>query len=474
MELVANSKFETYIASDDCTTVTSTTATTTTTTCPYGDPVVNKKGTNAFRISAAWAALQPDPPSSDGTITDDSSYLSALSDLVTKLADHGAFSLLDMHQDGLSPSYGSYDGIPQWLANLTEPRHAWPWPWKDDAPTDISEAAAQNFGEIYHNTHGGLDAWAAAWRSFAERFQHNPAVLGYELMNEPFAGDVYHDPTLFLPGVAGSKSLAPAYDVVADAIRSVDNTTMIFFEPVTWGMIHDSPKTIQKLISSGFDHVPGGDEYGDRSVFSFHYYCFFAKNGDGTTYPSMEKKACDEFLGPAVFDAVDETAKRLGSGSMMTEFGGSFFSPDSNTPNGRSTEEFNWLMDEADRRLQSWTFWDIAHYYNYPEPTPGCSDGLDCPGVKMLSRPYAQATAGTPTLMRFDTSSSVFAFSFDADASITAPTEIFLPPHSYPEGYSIEIEAANSAAWDVCEDRPNVICVSVASDCTVTLTVSPK
>jgi len=75
-------------------------------------------------------------------------------------------------------------------------------------------------------------------------------------------------------------------------------------------MVHDSEKTVQKLISSGFSHVPGGDEYADRSVFSFHYYCWFAKNGDGQSYPSMEKAACDDFLGPAVFEAVDETAKR--------------------------------------------------------------------------------------------------------------------------------------------------------------------
>jgi len=94
-----------------------------------------------------------------------------------------------------------------WLANLTEPRHAYPWPWKDEdgAPHDIPEAPAQNFGEIYHNVHGGRDAWAAAWRSFADRFRGDTRVLGYELMNEPWVGDVYHDPALFLPRVAGSK-----------------------------------------------------------------------------------------------------------------------------------------------------------------------------------------------------------------------------------------------------------------------------
>jgi len=38
-----------------------------------------------------------------------------------------------------------------------------------------------------------------------------------------------------LPGIAGSKNLAPLYEQIAPAIRSVDNDTLIFFEPVTWG-----------------------------------------------------------------------------------------------------------------------------------------------------------------------------------------------------------------------------------------------
>ena len=337
--------------------------------------LINMLGFNCFRIGAHWAALQPTSPSDDGSFTHDEDYLTALDkNVVQHLAEYGAYSLLDMHQDGLSTRWASYDGIPMWLANLTTPRHDFPWPYKseDDAPHDIPEAPSQNFGEIYHNKHGGLTAWAAAWNKFAERFRGNPSVLGYELMNEPWAGDVYHDPLLFLPGVAGNKSLAPAYDVVAEAIRNVDTETMIFFEPIVWGMIHDSEKTVQRLISSGFEHVPGGSEYADRSVFSYHYYCWFAKNGDGKEFPTWEKRACDDFLGPAVFNSVEKTSKRLGSGSMMTEFGGAYFHPEASNPEGRANEEMLWLLDEADNRLQSWTFWDLAHFYHYPEPQPGC------------------------------------------------------------------------------------------------------
>jgi endoglycosylceramidase len=35
--------------------------------------------------------------------------------------------------------------------------------------------------------------------------------------------------------MAGAKNLQPLYEKIAKAIRSVDNNTLIFYEPVTWG-----------------------------------------------------------------------------------------------------------------------------------------------------------------------------------------------------------------------------------------------
>ncbi|CAF4535159.1 unnamed protein product, partial [Rotaria magnacalcarata] len=57
----------------------------------------------------------------------------------------------------------------------------------------------------------------------------------YELINEPWAGNYIADPLLLLPGIAGATNLQPFYDKLAKAIRSVDEDTLIFYEPVTWG-----------------------------------------------------------------------------------------------------------------------------------------------------------------------------------------------------------------------------------------------
>ena len=57
----------------------------------------------------------------------------------------------------------------------------------------------------------------------------------YELINEPWIGNYLADPMLLFPGIAGSKNLQPLYEKIARAIRSVDNKTLIFYQPVTWG-----------------------------------------------------------------------------------------------------------------------------------------------------------------------------------------------------------------------------------------------
>lgn len=84
-----------------------------------------------------------------------------------------------------------------------------------------------------------LLSWAGFWGKVAQEFADNEYILGYELINEPWAGkdsqphvifllslsmhnniigDIYQDPLLLVPGVADVKVLAPAYEVVGSII----------------------------------------------------------------------------------------------------------------------------------------------------------------------------------------------------------------------------------------------------------------
>ena len=425
--------------------------------------LVDEYGFNCFRIMAGWAAVNPAP----GVM--DSKYIAALLNVTRLLARHGAHSILDMHQDGLSTRFGSsYDGAPRWVVDRTQPRHPYPWPARANGSlsAELTEADGQAYGEIYDDTHGGRTAWSQAWRAFATTFRLEPSILAYELINEPWAGDAYHDPALLLPGVAGRRSLQPAYDAIAAAIREVDDATMLMYEPVTWGMVVGrNGSDVDRMLSSGFTHVPGGAGFANRSAFSFHYYCWFGQGGDhGAPYPPLRRAACDSNLGlgRAVFDAVDETITRLGGSSMLTEFGGAAFTPDASRPKSTATLEAEWVLHEADARMQSWTFWDLSHFFDYPAFRPGCTHGdSDCRSLKYMSRPYAQAVAGTPLAMHFDTVGGAFTVCFAVDPLIYEPTVIFLPPHRYPAGYDVAIQPAGTMQWTPCgAARPNTICVS--------------
>ena len=61
----------------------------------------------------------------------------------------------------------------------------------------------------------------------------------------------------------------PAYEVLVNAIREVDDVGIVLYEPTFHGQACHGP-----WLGFGFTEVPGGSDYKDRSAFSFHMYCW--------------------------------------------------------------------------------------------------------------------------------------------------------------------------------------------------------
>ena len=194
---------------------------------------------------------------------------------------------------------------------------------------------------MYDNDNGFRDHFGKFWSKVASSLK-SKNILGYEIINEPFPGNIYTKPSLLLPGVAGRDSLQGFYDIIAESIRASDSEHIIFYEPVTWGMIFNGTVT-----GSGFDHVPGGADFAEKSVFSFHYYCWWFTD-DGK---QLGKRTCDERFGPKVFDQVVEDTRFLGGSAMLTEWGQGC------DPHINTTAECEPIMDLADEHLLSWTDW---------------------------------------------------------------------------------------------------------------------
>ena len=75
----------------------------------------------------------------------------------------------------------------------------------------ITYEACHVYQNFYDNKFGAVDKLAQVWRVIASEMRDLDNVIGYNILNEPWAGNVYKDGSLILPGEVGRKNLAPMY-----------------------------------------------------------------------------------------------------------------------------------------------------------------------------------------------------------------------------------------------------------------------
>lgn len=197
-------------------------------------------GVNSVRLGTMWPGVEP----SRGAYN--ASYVAELQRIVANGAQHGVYTLLDMHQDCLSEMFCG-EGLPVWAARAAVNASAWPFPSPMGAPFNgsdydaktglptrqacarhawssyqASDAAGSAYQALYQNKDGLRDAWASMWAYVAAAFKGQSAVLGLELINEPWAGDAERDIWLMIPGVTDKQLLQPAYDALNGVIRAAD------------------------------------------------------------------------------------------------------------------------------------------------------------------------------------------------------------------------------------------------------------
>jgi endoglycosylceramidase len=194
-----------------------------------------RHGFDVVRLLVSWSKLEPQP----GRI--DHRYLWQIHRAVDAARARGIYTVVDMHQDawgkfiaspegvacpaGRDPAIG-WDGAPKW-ATLT-----------DGADTctagsrEASEAVLTAWDNFYANRNGIMDRLAAVWGRIAREFRTDPAVAGYDLLNEPNHGR--HD------SVQVKELLGAFYAKAITAIRNAERGPrafhhIIFFEPTIFG-----------------------------------------------------------------------------------------------------------------------------------------------------------------------------------------------------------------------------------------------
>jgi len=384
-------------------------------------------------LGVLWAGLEP--TQGEYNIT----YLEEVAKIVNLAGENGLWPVLDMHQDVFNRKYCG-NGVPDWVAQPDKENFPYPleveyetdenhYPSREDCDSipwvnyHFTTSLAQAYGRLYNNFRGLLDNFAEFWGKVAETFAGNEDVLGYEIMNEPWCGDVYEDPTLLMPGIADRRYLQPMYDRVNDEIRKHDDEHIILFESVTWEITG-----IGEAI--GFTHPPGGDDYRNRSVLSFH-------NSVQEQVTSHED----------YYDLRWGEIQRLGIAGFVTETGDCCLDlADEMTKWGYSWHHWAYKLYGA------WT-WDSHGLWNLEDDNNyNCPDVESCLNkdrVRVFARTYAQSIAGDGKYFHFNSETSEAVLVFQPNPSITEPTELRVPiSWRYSEGVKVDISPSGVADYN--------------------------
>ncbi len=440
-------------------------------------------GMNLIRLGVMWPGVEPQRGQYD------SAYLDTVEEIVRNSAKYGIYVLVDMHQDVLSEKFCG-EGIPAWAtitSNVADAKQ-FPVPVADTPFTAIASdgfptrqdcalngwasyyntyATSSAFEILYTDTNGILSSWAGFWNQVAQRLHKYPSVLGYELINEPWAGDVFSEPKRFIPSVADREVLQPAYDTLATSIRKADPNALIFFAAVTW----DDP------VPVGFSAPPGGTEFADRSVFAYHFY------------------KPPQFTEKIYFHQRNKDAERLNVASVLTEF------ERPNLSDSVEVDPFVAAADAADTYVQSWAMWEFKSFCKETEETlnsdsqqaayGSCKTGygerliwndngdLNPLPCKKLARTYPMAVSGNITSFSFNASTAKFHLKWSLDTTVTTPTTIYANfDLNYPNGVDVGILPLHGLEWSA-DKSSNSISIrtlqrsSLAFGDSISISISP-
>jgi len=380
-------------------------------------------GFNFVRFLIFWDAVEPAP----GVI--DSTYLDAVEGYLDWLHEAGVYVVLDMHQDVYSSVF-CCDGAPAWaVRDDGEPFELQPL-WFANYFQPAVRRAWDNFWDA-SGPHADLQRhFAAAWAAVAARLGGHPAVLGYDVLNEPFPGSAFD--LLNLPGgpmpAFERDRFAPFYERVIAAIRAEDADGWIFFEP-SYGMPSAGlPSYLPKLS----DPRPGEP----RLAYFPHVYSITLEGGGG--YDPLS----DRTVAKWEQSRLDDLA-RHGAPMLIGEFGVT----DSVAGGLAYLRE---VLDVADALTSGWTVWDY-------EPSSGGYSFIDsqknekAAKADVLVRVYPRAVAGEPVWYRYYADARHFGLLF-RETGVAGPTEISLPAtRHYPDGFRVHCSDPDgrwSRHWD--------------------------
>jgi len=362
-------------------------------------------GMNGIRFVMTWSAVEPQ----EGQYDD--AYLDGVAERMQWAADAGLLVVLDMHEDVYGEGFG-FDGAPTWTCDAARYAAFVPTdPWFLGNFDPNVEACVDGFYETH------TAAFAAAWAHVAKRLAASPAVIGFDVLNEPGWG-------MYSEAKFEHDRLAPLYREVVSRVRAEAPEWIAFLEP-------------SSSRNAGFPTGLTAFDFPDV-MYAPHSYDSNAEMGSGFD-PTHRDQQIDN-----VADLAAE-AKALHAGMWIGEYGGVATSPG-------IVDYMTAEYDAAGAVAASTMYWadDDGGY------GPVNTDGSERqPLMDTLVRPYPERVAGDPTSYAFDAATRTFTLTYTPRA-MKQPTRIIVPARVYPQGFTVECGGcANSRDGDaVVIDQP--------------------
>lgn len=406
-------------------------------------------GFDVVRLLTTWSRWEPQPGVFDTT------YLAQVRQAIDWARANDLYVIVDMHQDAWGPHIATppsetctpplsgnvgWDGAPAW-ATLT-----------DGLPTcklslrEVSPAVAQAWTSFYADRPGpggvGIQQrLVTTWGRIAAGLAGDPAVAGYDLLNEPNPGYFVHD----------AAALGRFYSRAVDAIRAGERSAggphrLVLFEPsALWSALSFHPTP-----NPGFSTDPA-------LVFAPHVYA-----------GSLTADQSTPLAGALSISQGHDNAKAWASAFSTTYFSGEWGWFGNPAEQGSKAAEY---ARQEDARLVggAWWSWKQAcgdpHQIGTPGNPPGAvSPSLvrySCPGDielgippqfgTVLSRSYPRAAPGVLRSLVSDPSTGVLRLTGEAPGAsgAAATLDLWMPDRGLGAPVVTGVNVSNVVAHQV-------------------------
>jgi endoglycosylceramidase len=363
--------------------------------CQYDFSQLKPLGYDVIRLNISWSLLEPTPGRIDKT------YIDRIAQVVGWAKSAGIYVVLDMHQDAWSKyiytapgatcvapfqAIRGFDGAPLWASEHLTPACAL------NGVRELDPAVQEEFQKLYDDAPapdgvGLQEHYANAMLALAKRFHENPAVAGYEIINEPSPG------FNAVPGGVDATELFPFYAKVIDhVVGNVPGFRQLFFiEPNVERDVTDFSAILTPW--SAYSSYP-------NVVYAPHVYT-------GVFTLDQQVASTRFFPSEGGYESAISDAKALGLPLWIGEFGNN---PENDNTLLRTSYELQdryglggalWLWKENANDVNRAVFWGV---YGPPFP-PGTAQPLR---IFYTSRAFPLYTAGEERSFAYEPSSGSF------------------------------------------------------------------